>query len=138
MKRMAKARTSATTRAPSRATTTKRSAAKPASTTRAKPAAQMSDKQLIELARKAVPKKNLGRARVVRHENGPAMARTGGRRGETTAEQVAKLVGAKLAPDDVNETTVEFENETPLGKRHTAVHLRSGVVTRVVTRARKP
>jgi len=55
----------------------------------------------------------------------------------TTADQVARLVGAKLPPDDGDETTVEFENETPLGKRHTAVHLRQGVVTRVVTRAKK-
>lgn len=138
MKRATRARaTAADTRTPTRRATTKKSAGTPATGGRAKSTAQMSDKQLIDLARQAVPKKNLGRARVIRHENGPALARVGRGRETTTAEQVAKLVGAKLPPDDADETTVEFENETPLGKRHTAVHLRQGVVTRVVTRANR-
>jgi hypothetical protein len=93
-----------------------------------------SDSELIQIAREAVPKPVRGQARVIRGTR--TIARAGKKKEPSIAEQVAKLVGAEL-PAEEEEATVEFEDQTPLGKRNTAVHLRQGIVTRVVTRAKR-
>jgi hypothetical protein len=94
--------------------------------------AALTDEQILELARAAVPKRLHGRERLVRRAKGTALAKKGQK---DIATDVAELVGATLPPDDPTEATVEFVEETPLGKRNTVVHVRGGKVTNVVTRA---
>lgn len=117
-----------------RATRT-RTAAKSTQASRSTKTKPLTDAEVVELARKAVPARLHARA-VVHRSPGRAVARAGKRQGEDTAAQVARLVGAKLPPPD-EETVVEFVEETPLGKRHTVVHVRRGAITRVVTRAKR-
>lgn len=109
-------------RAATRRTATKRP--KASRSTKIKP---LTDAEVLELARKAVPERLRGRAVAVHRGPGRALARAGGEPREDTAAEVAKLVGAKLPPEG-DEAVVEFEEETPLGRRHTAVHVRQGTL----------
>lgn len=95
----------------------------------------LSDAELIELARAAVPKA-LRDGGVVRRPARAALtiSRAGGG-GSSLDEEVAALVGAKLPPARPDTATVEFVSETALGKRNTVVHVRGNKVTRVMTRA---
>ena len=115
-------------------------AAKPAKAqaapTAAKPnGASLSDAQLLELARAAVPKA-LREGGVVRRPAriSLAMARAGDGQ-PSLDEEVAAVVGAKLPPAEAPTASVEFVSETALGKRNTVVHVRGNEVTRVITRA---
>src|SRR5262249_43907322 len=104
--------------------------------------APLTDAEVVNLARQAVPERLHGREAIVRRgpePTGRRMARRGGATSapaDDTAAQVAKLVGTKLPPEE-DEAVVEFEEETPLGKRNTAVHVRKGAVRKVVTRAKR-
>ena len=49
--------------------------------------------------------------------------------------ELARQVGAKLAPAVDNSADVEFVEHTPLGARATVVHVRDGKVARVIKRA---
>jgi hypothetical protein len=111
---------------------TKRTRARVVRATKATTTAPLSDKDLVDVARQAVPKRLHGTARIVRPARGRALA---GKAGPDLASEVADLVGAKLPPDDPSEVVVEFTDETELGKRYRMVHLRDGKVTNVVTRA---
>lgn len=117
----------------------RRVAAKPAKAlapSAAKPnGTSLSDAQLLELARAAVPKA-LRDGGVVRRPArvSLAMARAGDGQ-PSLDEEVATLVGAKLPPAEAPSASVEFVSETALGKRNTVVHVRGNEVTRVITRA---
>ncbi len=97
-----------------------------------KAGAAPSDKDAVEVARQAVPKRLHGTAQVVRPAQAMAAAK---KAGPDLATEVAKHVGAKLPPDDPSEVVVQFTDETELGKRYRMVHVRDGKVTNVVTRA---
>jgi hypothetical protein len=110
----------------------KRKRTKSAATATVKAGGGMSDKEILALARQAVPPRMHATARVVRAAPGRALAK---KEGPDLAAQVADLVGAKLPPDDPGEVVVQFTDETELGKRYRMVHIRGGKVTNVVTRA---
>jgi hypothetical protein len=97
--------------------------------------APLSDEQLIELARGAVSPRLRGNARVVRPAAAYGLAKKNMAAGVDLSSEVAKLVGAKLPAEDPSAAAVEFVADTPLGKRHTMVHVRGNKVTSVVTRA---
>jgi hypothetical protein len=134
-------RTATTTRTPAKRTT--KTTRRP-TTGRASKAAPLTDEEVVNLARQAVPERLHGREAVIRRGPEPTGRRMARRVGaarapasaDDTAAQIAKLVGTKLPPEE-DEAVVEFEEETPLGKRNTAVHVRKGAVTRVVTRAKR-
>ncbi len=97
--------------------------------------APLSDEQLIELARSAVPTRLHSNARVVRPAAVYGLAKKNMAAGGDLSSEVATLVGAKLPAEDASAAAVEFVTETPLGKRNTMVHVRGNKVTSVVTRA---
>ena len=97
--------------------------------------APLSDDQLIELARGAVPTRLRGNARVVRPAAAYGLAKKNMAEGVDLSSEVAKLVGAELPAEDSSAAAVEFVAETPLGNRNTMVHVRGNKVTSVVTRA---
>jgi hypothetical protein len=94
--------------------------------------AAASDEEAIALARAVVPKRLHGKERVIRRAVRAALAKKGE---ADLASLVAKQVGAKLPPDDPAEVVVEYTEESALGKRHTAVHIRGGKVTNIIKRA---
>ena len=96
---------------------------------------ELSDEQLIGLARRAVSKRLLGNARVVRPNAAYGLAKKNMVEGVDLSSEIAKLVGAKLPAEDPSAAAVEFVTETPLGKRNTMVQVRGNKVTSVVTRA---
>jgi len=92
----------------------------------------LTDREILEAARRAVPQRMHGTGQIVRQ---PLRRAATAERAPDLAADVAKLVGAKLRPADPSEVVVRFTDETELGKRYRLVHLRGGKVTNVVTRA---
>ena len=109
-----------------KARTPKASGAKPG-------AGPLSNKELLDLARGVVAKRLHGTARVVRPAPARGLSRAAAAGGLDA--EVARLVGTTLPAEDASDASVEFVAETPLGKRHTVVHVRGNKITRVVTRA---
>jgi hypothetical protein len=114
----------------------KATAAKPATAARATKSKRLTDAELIAVARKAVPERLHSRGTLTRQGTARGLARAGGPGQTDMAAEVAKLVDAKLT-EHADEAVVDFAEETPLGTRHTAVHMRQGTVSRVVTRAKR-
>lgn len=106
--------------------------AKAATAATGKAAGALTNAQIVELARQAVPQRMHATAHVVRPAKGKALAT---KAGPDLAAEVAELVGAKLPADDPSEVVVQFTDETQLGRRYRMVHVRGGKVTNVVTRA---
>lgn len=104
-------------------------------TTKMVATSSLSDSELIKIAQQVVPERLRGSARVNRPKAGKAALAGKPVQARDLASEVAGLVGASLPPDDPTEATVDFAEESPLGKRHTAVHLRGGKIVRVVKRA---
>ena len=113
---------------------TKRSRAKAVSATKTTSGGALSDKDIVELARQAVPHRMQATARVVRTPKPTAKA-FAAKAGPDLAAEVAKAVGTKLPADDPSEVVVRFTDETELGKRYRLVHVRGRKITNVVTRA---
>lgn len=103
--------------------------------------ARMTDEQLVAVASAAVSEhlRPLGRV-AVRHDLPTARATARAAMAapahvDDVIGELARQVGAKLAPAEDNSADVEFVEHTPLGARATVVHVRDGKVARVIKRA---
>ena len=103
--------------------------------------ASMTDRQILEIAQKAVPPhiRPLGRIVERDHEAPPgpiALAKFGATNaGEPDLiAEIAKRVGAKLPKTKTSTAEVEFPEQTALGLRTTVVHVKNGKVQRVLRR----
>lgn len=101
--------------------------------------ANMTDSELLALAKSAVPEhiRPLGRI-VQRHDIAMAAAPAPGARAapskDTVIANLAKRVGAKPKRKQPDSADVEFPEHTALGLRTTVVHIRNGKVARVLKR----
>ena len=100
--------------------------------------ATMTDAQILELARGAVPDHIRPLGRIV-SKPGPVGARgmpaMAGVEGDSVIDKLVKRVGAKPPAAASQSAEVEFVEHTPLGARTTVVHVRDGKVERVLKRA---
>ena len=101
--------------------------------------ANMTDSQILELAKAAVPEHIRPLARIVqRHDVAMAGARAPAAAGapskDTVIANLAKRVGAKPKKKQPDSADVEFPEHTALGLRTTVVHIRNGKVARVLKR----
>lgn len=101
----------------------------------------MKDDDLLAIARSAVPPHLKALGRIVRPpQQTSAVAAASAGPGQVPsedalAEQIAKTVGATLAPEQDDSVDVEFVEHTSLGARSTVVQIRGGKVARVLKRA---
>ena len=102
--------------------------------------AQMTESDLLRIAREAVPEHIRPLGRVVRPNQGMAIAgisrsaRAAPAADDELIDALAKKVGATPAKAEPNSADVEFPEQTALGLRTTVVHVRNGKVARVVKR----
>ena len=103
--------------------------------------ASMTDKQILEIARAAVPAHIRPLGRIVERDAEPtpatvALARLGPEK-PSQAKLIAELarkVGATVPKAKGRTAEVEFPEQTALGLRTTVVHVKDGKVQRVLKR----
>ena len=100
--------------------------------------ANMTDSQILELAKAAVPEHIRPLARIVQRHDVATAARAPAGAGapskDTVIANLAKRVGAKPKKKQPDSADVEFPEHTALGLRTTVVHIRNGKVARVLKR----